>query len=166
MQGGDRARFGKVAFGRSSPFGFFTASRPALLNALEGKQWRVGLTPRRSGPAGHERGGQGGEQIGIETGGGEGQVDAGGDLDDAGGDLEQREAQHGELRRSQIARFRNGVADGEHQPVGGGVKDEANLVGERRAARRAIGGKLGLVQLDEILRLAARTIEAFVQPLG
>jgi hypothetical protein len=46
------------------------------------------------------------------------------------------------------------------------VKDEANLVGERRAARRAIGGKLGPVQLDEILRLAARTIEAFVQPLG
>ena len=70
------------------------------------------------------------------------------------------------IRLSQIARFRNGVADGEHQPIGAGVQNKADLVGERRAARRAIGGELGLVQLDEIFRLPARAIEAFVEPFG
>ena len=44
-------------------------------------------------------------------------------------------------RLGQVALFRNGVAD-EHEPVGGGVQNEADLVGERRAARCAIGGKL------------------------
>ena len=76
------------------------------------------------------------------------------------------------LRRSvansqrEIARFGNGVADGKHQPVGGGVEDEANLIGERRAARRAVGGELSLVQLDEIFRLAASAVEGLVEPFG
>lgn len=67
--------------------------------------------------------------------------------------------QCGELRLGEIARFGNGVADSEHQPIGGGVEDEANLIGERRAARRAVGGELSLVQLDEIFRLAASAVE-------
>jgi accessory colonization factor AcfC len=33
-RGGHRARFAKVAFRRGPQFGFFTASRPALLNAV------------------------------------------------------------------------------------------------------------------------------------
>ena len=70
----------------------------------------------------------------------------------ASGDLEQLEAQCGELGLGQVALFRNGVADGEHEPVCGGVENEADLVGERRAARRAIGGELSFVQLDEIFR--------------
>ena len=40
----------------------------------------------------------------------------------------------------------DGGADGEHQPVGGGVQDKSNLIGQRRAATGAVGGKLGLVR--------------------
>ena len=47
----------------------------------------------------------------------------------------------------------------EHQPIGGGVQHEADLVGEWRAAGRAIGGQLCLVQLDQVLGLSARAIE-------
>jgi hypothetical protein len=46
------------------------------------------------------------------------------------------------------------------------VQNEADLVGERRAARRAIGGKLNFVQLDEIFRLPARAVESFIEPFG
>jgi len=46
------------------------------------------------------------------------------------------------------------------------VQNEADLVGERGAARRAVGGKLSLVQLDEIFRLPARAVESFIEPFG
>jgi hypothetical protein len=39
------------------------------------------------------------------------------------------------------------------------VEDEADLVGERRAATGAIGGELGLVQLDQVLSLSACAVE-------
>jgi len=35
----------------------------------------------------------------------------------------------------------------------GGVQNAADLVGERGAARGAVGGELGLVQRDEVFRL-------------
>jgi hypothetical protein len=124
------------------------------------------FAPRRSRSTRHERGGQAGEEFGLGTGGGEGQTDAARHFDYASGDLEQLEAQCRELGLGQVALFRNGVADGEHEPVGGGVQNEADLVGERRAARRAIGGKLSLVQLDEIFRLPARAVESFIEPFG
>ena len=59
-----------------------------------------------------------------------------------------------------------GVAHREQQPVGGGVEQQAHLVGERRAATGAVGGKLALVQLDQVLRLATLAIQRVVQPLG
>jgi hypothetical protein len=71
-----------------------------------------------------------------------------------------REA-NGELGLGEITRFGNGVADDEHQPVGGDVQDEANLIGERRAARGAVAGELSLVQLDQIFRLAASAMEGW-----
>jgi hypothetical protein len=46
------------------------------------------------------------------------------------------------------------------------VENEADLVGERRAAAGAVGGELGLVQLDQVLGLSAGTIETVVYPLG
>jgi hypothetical protein len=46
------------------------------------------------------------------------------------------------------------------------VENEADLVSERRTATGAIGGELRLVQLDQILGLAARAIQAVVDPLG
>jgi hypothetical protein len=52
------------------------------------------------------------------------------------------------------------------QPIGGGVQDQPHLIGPRVAARRAIGGELCLVQLDEVLRLAAATVDDLVEMLG
>jgi hypothetical protein len=89
----------------------------------------LGRRPRGSRPARHEHSGQRCEEHGLGTGGGEGQKNPAGHFDDAGGDLEQPEAQCGELDLGEIPRFGNGVADGEHQPISGGVEDEANLIG-------------------------------------
>ena len=55
------------------------------------------LAPRRSRSARHQRGGQTGEELGLGTGGGEGQTDAARHFDHASGDLEQLEAQCREL---------------------------------------------------------------------
>src|ERR1035437_8337847 len=46
------------------------------------------------------------------------------------------------------------------------MEHETDLVGERRTATGAIGGELRLWQLDQILSLAARAIQAVVDPLG
>jgi len=48
-----------------------------------------------------------------------------------------------------------GRADGEHQPLGAGVREEAHLIGDWRPARCAIGAKLRLMQLDQVLGLAS-----------
>jgi hypothetical protein len=53
-----------------------------------------------------------------------------------------------------------------HQPISGGVENEADLIGERRTATGAVGGELRLMLLDQILGLAARAIQAVVDPLG
>jgi hypothetical protein len=42
------------------------------------------------------------------------------------------------------------------------MEHETDLVGERRTATGAIGGELRLMQLDQILGLAARAIQAVV----
>jgi len=108
-----RRRFEHVERGRGSSSGFSTASRSALLQRVGGiGAGERGFTPRRSRSARHERGGQRGEEIGLGTSGREGQADAAGRFDDAGGDLDELEAQRGELRLGQIARFGNGVAHG------------------------------------------------------
>src|SRR5258708_8495258 len=57
------------------------------------------------------------------------------------------------------------VADGEHQPVSGGVQDKPHLVGERAAAAGAVGGELRLVQFDQVLGLASGTVERLVKIL-
>src|SRR5207342_1299710 len=57
-------------------------------------------------------------------------------------------------------------AEGVQQPIGGGVQDQAYLVGARVATRGPIGRELGLVQLDEVLRLAAPTIDGLIEIFG
>ena len=44
------------------------------------------------------------------------------------------------------------------------MQHETHLIGDGRAARRAVGGQLRLVQLDQVLGLSARAIEAVVHP--
>ena len=82
--------------------------------------------------------GEAAEQISLGTSCREGETDAAGRLDDTGCDFEKPEPDGGELGRGQIARLRDSVAHGEDEPIGGGVEDEADLVGERRAALRFV----------------------------
>ena len=51
---------------------------------------------------------------------------------------------------------RHGFAESPHQPVCSGVEDEPHLVGVGRATGGPVALELGLVQLDQILGLAAR----------
>src|SRR5674476_1311907 len=97
---------------------------------------------------------------------GERKADAARGLDDTGGDFQETKTQRRELGSGQFPGFGNGVAHGKHQPISGGVENEADLIGERRTAARAIGGELCLVQLDQILGLAPRAIQAVVDPFG
>ena len=98
-------------------------------NALEERNGGLGGRPGASRPLRRERAGQTAEQIGFGTSGGEGEAHAAGGLDDAGGDLDQPQSQCRELGPRQGACRGDSVADGEHQPIGGGVQDEAHLVG-------------------------------------
>ena len=84
----------------------------------------------------------------------------------APGNFQETKTQRRELGSGQFAGFGNGVAHGEHQPIGGGVENKTDLIGERRTAAGAIGGELGLMQLDQVLGLAARAIQAVIDPLG
>ena len=57
----------------------------------------------------------------------------------------------------------DGIAQGEHQPAGAGVQDQPELVGERALAGDPVRGELALVQLDQVLGLAAAAVDVFVE---
>lgn len=88
-------------------------------------------------------------------------ADAGGLLDDAGADLEQAQPEGGELGVGERHRTGDGAAQGEHQPVGCGVQDQPDLVGERALAGGSVRGELALVQLDQVLGLAAYLVSYY-----
>src|SRR5258707_4450474 len=89
----------------------------------------------------------------------------GGTLDDAGSDLDQTKADRCELCSRQRRALRSGAAHGKHKPVGGGVQDQAELVGFGIAAGGAVGSELALMQLDEVLGVSPRAIEGPVKML-
>ena len=122
--------------------------------------------PRRSGSRGGEAPGQQAEQGGVGKGRSEVDADARGPLDDAGADLEQAFPEGRELGPGERHPAGHGIAQGEHQPVGRGVQDEAELVGERALAGGPVGGELALVQLDEVLGLAAGAVDVFIEMAG
>ena len=124
------------------------------------------MAPRRSGARGREAPRQQAEQGGVRTGRSEVDADAGGRLDDAGADLEQARPEGRELGPGERHPAGHGIAEGEHQPVGRGVQDEAELVGERALAGGAVRRELALVQLDEVLGLAAGAVDIFVEMAG
>jgi len=95
-----------------------------------------------------ERENDGAQQIGGGTGRSKRDADAGGAFHDAGSNLEQPQAQGGELGSRQSGGLRDRLLDASQQPVGSGVQDQAHLIGIGRAARSAVTGQLGLVQLD------------------
>src|SRR6266567_9157084 len=65
------------------------------------------------------------------------EADAAFGLDDASCDFQKPEPKGRELRGCEIADLWNGVADGEQEPIGGGMEDEANLVGKGGTATGA-----------------------------
>jgi len=125
-----------------------------------------GRPPRGSRTERQQRAGQAADQVGFGTSRGERKANTARGLDDPGGDFQEAKTQRCELGSGQFLGFGNGVAHGQHQPISGRVENEADLVGERRTAAGAIGGELRLVQLDQILSLAAGAIQAVVDPLG
>lgn len=127
---------------------------------------RSAAAPRRSGRRGFEGAGDMLEDVGVGASAGEGDADAAGGFDDAGGDLDEADADGGELGVPQRCGGGYGLPQLPHQPICGGVEDEAHLVGIGGSARGAIALQLGLVELDEVFGLATSTIERVVDVLG
>jgi hypothetical protein len=109
---------------------------------------------------------EGAEQVGIRTGGSEGNADAASAFDDAGSDLEQPQAQGRKLGACQSGGPGDRLLDAPHQPVCGSVQYQAHLIGIGRAARGAIAGELRLVALDQVLGLTTRAVERVIDVLG
>src|SRR4030081_2535983 len=122
--------------------------------------------PRRLWPGRHQGCRDVADQSGVRAGNSEGEADARCHLDDTGTKLQEPQANGGELGGGKRVCLGDCITQGEHQPVRGGVQDEPHLVGERAAAAGAIGGKLRLVQFDEVLGLASGAVERFVDMLG
>ena len=70
-------------------------------------------------------------RFGVGASRGEGDADPAFGFDDAGSDFEETEAERFELGVGEVLDLGDGVADSEHQPVGGGVQDQPDLIGER-----------------------------------
>ena len=100
-----------------------------------------GRMPSRLRTEWEQRAGQAAEEVGFGTCRGERKANAAGGLDDTGGDFQETKSQRRELGSGQFPGFGNGVAHGKHQPISGGVENEADLIGERRTAAGAIGGE-------------------------
>ena len=94
----------------------------------------MGHWPRCSWPGWVEAAGEAAEQHRLRAGGGEGDADFSGSLDDPARDLEQVQPEGGELGGGELVRPGDAVAQGQQQPVGGGVQDKTDLVGQWRAA--------------------------------
>ena len=95
----------------------------------------------------------------------ESDANAGCRLDDAGADPDEAPLQGGELGTSEAGAVGNGPPDSPQEPVGGGVQDQPDLVGEHAGAGGPVALQLGLVELDEVLGLAAGAIIELVEPL-
>ena len=87
-------------------------------------------------------------------------------LDDARAYLQKCFAQGYKFSDGEGMGFGDGVTQFEHQPIGGGVQNEAYLIGERLPTGCAIRRQLALVQFDQIFHLAARAIERVVDMFG
>ena len=122
-----------------------------------------GTPPRHSGACCTEAACQQAEECGVGTGRCEVDADAGGLLDDAGADLEQSQPKGCELCSGERRGAGNGVAQREHEPIGCGVEEQPELVGEGALAGGEVRGELALAHLDQVLGLAAGTVDVFVE---
>src|ERR1700684_1774959 len=91
---------------------------------------RIAATaPRCLRPCCAEPSGKCAEDIAIGTCRGQIDADAGCALYHARRDLDQTNADRGELRSGYQRALRSGIAHAKHEPIGGGVQDQAELVG-------------------------------------
>src|SRR6266508_924180 len=106
------------------------------------------------------------KECSIRTSAGQRDANARSTFHDTSGDLDETQSEGCELGAEQRRALWHRLARGEHEPVGGGVQNQAELVGLGIAARGAIGCELCLVQFDEVLRFAACAIERLVEMPG
>src|SRR5260370_15242783 len=97
---------------------------------------------------------------------GQGDLDRLFQFDDAGGDLDEAQPQGVELHDTPGRGFGHQPAHRPEEPVGTGVKEEAELVGRGLMAGGAVGGEMVLPRLDVVLRLTARAVEPLVERLA
>ena len=88
----------------------------------------------------------------VRKGGRQGHLDAGDHLGDAPGDFDQTEPDRVELSVAPERGAGRQATQVQHQPVGGRMDQEAELVGRCLAARGAVGGEVQLVRLDQVLK--------------
>ena len=115
---------------------FHRLTTGTFTNALEGTGGGRGFFARSFRGRGLRGRRQATEQIGLGAAGGESETDAACGFDDAGCDLDQPQPQGRELGVGEIARFGDGVANGEHEPIGRCVQNEADLVADGGNGRR------------------------------
>lgn len=126
-----------------------------------GGQW--GTLPRRSGREGCDPCGQCGEVVLPDEAGGQGNLDPGDHLGDACGNLDEAEPEGVELGVAPERSFGRQVPQAVHQPVGGGVDHQAELVGGSLGAGGAVRGQVELMGLDQVFGLSAGAIDLFVE---
>jgi len=79
--------------------------------------------------------------------------------------LIRRRRKRRELGDREQRTLRDLIAHGEHEPVGGRMQDQPELIGLWISTRGPVRGELSLVPLDEVLGLAAATVEGLVEML-
>ena len=119
-------------------FGFSPPDDPYFATHLRDGLGERGRTPRRSRTERQQRPRQAADQVGLGTCCGERKANAACGLDDTGSDFQETKTQRRELGSGQFLDFGNGVAPGQHQPISGGVENEADLIGECRTATGAV----------------------------
>ena len=80
--------------------------------------------------------------------------------------LSRRSLEGGELGAGERRGAGDGVAQGEHEPIGCGVQDKPELVGERALAGDSVRGELAIVHLDRVFGLTMGTGDVFVEMAG
>ena len=81
---------------------------------------------------------------------------------DAGADFEQVQADDIELGVGELSGFKGVFPEGLEQNVGGGVQEEAELIGGKLVAGGAVGLEVDFVVFDVVFHLAAAAVEVFV----
>ena len=79
-------------------------------------------------------------------------------LGEANGRLDQGETDDIELVIAPERSFRRQALQAVHQPIGGGVDQQPELIGGRRGARRSVGVEMQLVRLGTIWKLPQNSL--------